>query len=131
MTFSTFTRVNVERFISQEYINLSAVDVNRNTSRSGAVGNKRRQYRTFKFCSRKIFIFDRSHLGTLAKFRSGTAPIALETGRFSGLEVSERKCFSCRNAVEGESHVLLHCPLYTELHNEHILRGPCKMVFRV
>ena len=51
-------------------------------------------------------------------FRSGTALIALETDRYNGLEVSERKCFNCRNVVEDEIHVLLHCPLYTELRNE-------------
>lgn len=109
-------------YISQEYINRWAVEVNRNSSRSGTGGNKLRLYRTFKqdfvvekYCTS---IFNRSHRGALAKFRSGTAPIALETGRYNGLEVSERKCFNCRNVVEDETHVLLHCPLYTELRNE-------------
>ena len=33
-------------------------------------------------------------------------------------EVSERRCFNCRNVVEDEINVLLHCLPYTELRIE-------------
>ena len=50
----------------------------------------------------------------MAKFRSGTAPIRLETGRYEGLSIKERLCQVCdMHVVEDEKHVLLECPLYT------------------
>ena len=61
-------------------------------------------------------------MGALFKFRSGTAPIAIETGRYSGVNIDERKCFSCKDIVEDETHVLLHCPQYTSLRNELFTR---------
>ena len=63
-------------------------------------------------------MFNRSHRGAFAKFKSGTAPIAIETGRYKGLNVMERKCFNCQESVADEVHVLLHCPQYTSLRNE-------------
>ena len=63
-------------------------------------------------------MFNRSHRGAFAKFRSGTAPIAIETERYKRLNVMERKCFNCQESVEDEVHVLLHCPQYTSLRNE-------------
>ncbi len=97
-------------------------DVNRDGSRTGNGGNKLRLYQTFKqsfgtesYCKD---VFNRSHRGALAKFRSGTAPIALETGRYSGIPVNERHCFNCHGAVENEIHVLLHCQLYNTLRAE-------------
>ena len=56
--------------------------------------------------------------GALAKFRSGTAPIAIETGRYNGVNINDRKCFACRDVVEDETHVLLHCPEYNTLRDE-------------
>ena len=35
-------------------------------------------------------ILSRKHRGALAKFRSGTAPIKVETGRYKNLDLSER-----------------------------------------
>ena len=97
-------------------------DINRQNARTGNGGNKLRFYRTFKqvfnvesYCK---IIFNISHRGTLAKFRSGSAPIAIETGRYNGLNVNERKSFSCKDAVEDEIHVLLHCPGYRSLRDE-------------
>jgi hypothetical protein len=54
------------------------------------------------------------HRGSLAKFRTGTAPIRIETGRYESLPVSERTCFMCDH-VEDEKHVLIQCPLYEDL----------------
>ena len=53
-----------------------------------------------------------------AKFRSGIAPLRLETGRYENLAVNQRTCFNCRESVESEKHVLLHCPLYEDLQYE-------------
>ena len=113
---------NVLPFITQTYIDQWVVDVNRDSSRSGTGGNKLRLYKTFKqdfkvetYCTS---VFNRSHRGAFAKFRSGTAPTAIETGRYKGLNVMERKCFNCQESVEDEVHVLLHCPQYTSLRNK-------------
>ena len=61
-------------------------------------------------------VFNRSHRGALAKVRSGTAPIEIETR----LNINDRKCFSCRDVVEDEIHVLLHCPKYDSLRDEFL-----------
>ena len=50
----------------------------------------------------------------MAKLRSGTAPIRLETGRYEGLSIEERLCKVCDlHVLDNEKHVLLECPLYT------------------
>ena len=60
-------------------------------------------------------ILSRKHRGALAKFRSGTAPIKVETGWYQTLNLSERVCFHCAPCVEDEEHVLILCPLYEDL----------------
>ena len=49
------------------------------------------------------------------KFRTGVAPLRLETGRYENLAVNQRTCFNCKENVESEQHVLLKCPLYKDL----------------
>jgi hypothetical protein len=56
------------------------------------------------------------------KFRSGIAPLRIETGRYEasrygqhGLPVNERICLCCANGVEDEEHVLCACPAYTSV----------------
>jgi len=91
--------------------------INRVDSKRGNGGNKLRTYRTFKTTiapeNYVLHPLPRSHRSALAKFRCGVAPLKLETGRYANLPISERVCFNCINQVEDESHVLLHCPLYT------------------
>ncbi|XP_063415978.1 uncharacterized protein LOC134697626 [Mytilus trossulus] len=41
---------------------------------------------------------------SFAKFRSGVAPLKLETGRYEKKEVHERTCFNCSSIVEDEMH---------------------------
>ena len=60
----------------------------------------------------------RSHRSAYAKFRCGTAPIKLETGRYEGLAVEERICPVCHEGVEDERHVLLECPMYNDIRME-------------
>ena len=50
-----------------------------------------------------------------AIFRSGTAPTAIETGHYNGINLNDRKCFTCEDLIEDEMHVLLHCPMYDSL----------------
>ena len=60
-------------------------------------------------------ILSRKHRGSLAKFRSGTAPIKVETGRYQNLDLSERICCHCTSCIEDEEHVLMICPIYDDL----------------
>ena len=94
-------------------------DLNRTSSRRGTGGNKLRTYRQMKsdfhvesYC---LDILSRKHRGSLAKFRSGTAPIKVETGRYQNLDLSERVCFHCASCIEDEEHVLMVCPIYEDL----------------
>ena len=41
-----------------------------------------------------------SHRGALAKFSSDRIPIVIETGRYRGVCIDERKCFSCKDIVD-------------------------------
>ena len=60
-------------------------------------------------------IMTRSHRSALAKFRCGVAPICLETGRYEKLPVSERFCPFCLDCIEDECHVILECPVYSDM----------------
>jgi len=85
--------------------------------------NKLRTYCCFKtefkvehYCT---LIMPPSHRSALSKFRCGVAPIRLETGRFEKLPESERICPLCNSGeVESESHVLLKCPIYSDIRTE-------------
>ena len=54
----------------------------------------------------------RQQRSTMAKFRNGTFPINIETGRHKQQPLEERVCHHC-NILEDEMHYLLHCPLYS------------------
>ena len=54
----------------------------------------------------------------MSKFRCGVAPIRIETGRYERLSVDERICPLCRNGIEDEKHVLIHCPAYNCIRTE-------------
>ena len=51
----------------------------------------------------------------LAKIRSGTLCLGIETGRFRSIPVENRLCEICKTSVEDEKHFLCECPLYREL----------------
>ncbi len=55
---------------------------------------------------------NRKHHSALAKFRTGVAPIRLETGRYEDLEVDECICLICKNEIETEEHVITRNILY-------------------
>ena len=98
-------------------------DVNRINGRNGQGRNKLRLYRKFKqeFCTESYCykVINRNYRGALAKFRSGTAPIRIEIGRYINVPIENRICNYCEsigvNIVEDERHVLLECPLYNDL----------------
>ena len=85
-------------------------------------GNKLRTYCKFKQeFSTELYVeisIERKYRRALALFRSGCAPIRLETGRYEKLSVKERVCFVCENVVEDEKHVLTECPLYCDLRQD-------------
>ena len=56
-----------------------------------------------------------SYRSACDKFRCGVAPLRLETGRYEGLPVKDRKRPFCPVHVESEMHVLLKCEQYTYL----------------
>ncbi len=63
-----------------------------------------------KFCNSR-----RKH-SLLAPFRMGISLLAIETGRFKGINVCERYCKFCPNAkVEDELHMLCQCSLYCSI----------------
>ncbi len=84
--------------------------------------NKLRTYRLFKnsYGPEPYILMNLpiSHRSAFAKFRSGTAPIRLETGRYEHIPVNERSCFYCLQSnnvvVESEMHVITECPLYDD-----------------
>ena len=105
--------------IYDDYVQKWHSDLNRTSARRGSGGNKLRTYKQMKnefhvepYC---LEILSRKHRGALAKFRSGTAPIKVETGRYQNLDLSERVCFHCTSCIEDEEHVLMVCPVYDDL----------------
>jgi len=47
----------------------------------------------------------------------GVAPIRFETGRYENIKLEERCCFNCSNSINDETHVSLHCPVYSKFRN--------------
>ncbi len=80
---------------------------------------KLRTYVTFKenYCLEDYvkYCLSRKKRSLLAQLRIGILPIALETGRFKGIDVNMRYCKCCLdNVVENEIHLLCKCPLYAD-----------------
>ena len=65
-------------------------------------------------------IIPKHHRSALAKFRSGVAPLRIETGRYERnvVTANQRTCFNCHDNVEDEFHVVMHCPVYNDLRRE-------------
>ena len=73
----------------------------------------KRHVETEKYVTAKLSRYERS---LIAKFRSGTLQLAIETGRFRNIEINDRLCISCnQNQVEDEIHFLCFCPFYHDL----------------
>ena len=65
-------------------------------------------------------LLTRPQRSALAKFRMGTLPIAVETGRYIGKPEPERLCKSCNcNVIESQLHFLFECTHHNELRLYH------------
>ena len=54
----------------------------------------------------------------MARIRSGTNELRIETGRYDREREEERRCWFGCNAVEDEEHFLMDCVLYEDLRRE-------------
>ena len=95
-------------------------------------GNKLRIYRLFKESVKtELYIHNnipRSVRRTMTLFRSGTLPLAIETGRYSRPQIplNERLCKLCYNtAAENEIHFLMNCSLYSDIRFELFQSAKC------
>ena len=93
-------------------------------------GNKLRTYRLYKtHLTPEPYVklnMDRSHRRVLAKFRSGSLPLHIETGRYSKPKVplNERTCKFCsQNAIEDEIHFLMDCEFYSDIRRSLIVKA--------
>ena len=82
-------------------------------------GNKLRTYRLHKdristepYVTANISRYERS---ILAKIRSGTLPLEVETGRYRQVPLDERICKLCQASIENEIHFLVDCHFYDDL----------------
>ena len=68
------------------------------------------EFETASFLQKPVSFKARSNI---ARLRSGTFPITVETGRYRGIPLESRLCPVCKNGVETEEHFLTVCPAYT------------------
>ena len=64
---------------------------------------------------------------TIARMRAGVLPLAIETGRWRGQPVEQRRCPVCPGQiVEDEFHFLCECPCYDPLRRQYLtpITGP-------
>jgi hypothetical protein len=54
-------------------------------------------------------------MGAFSKFRYGVTPLKIETGRNEDSPVNERMSFNYGKNIEYELHVLVKCPLYSQI----------------
>ena len=94
-------------------------ELEREHAQRGSGRNKLRTYRQLKseYCEEKYvnIIMPKIQRSSYAKFRMGVAPLRLETGRYEHLTKNRRVCFNCPNEVESEEHVIMDCPVYSDL----------------
>ena len=103
-------------------------DLQRVNAVRGQGRNKLRTYRLFKndFATESYVQMNMSiaQRRAIAQFRTGVAPLALETGRYIGTPAEERYCFHCKEfgsqVVENEEHVILACPLYNSIRSKFL-----------
>ena len=98
-------------------------ELDRQTAKRGEGGNKLRTYALIKseicFEPYLVCVFDQRKRALLFKFRSGIAPLRIETGRYEyihkvRLRACERICLCCADGVEDELHFLSVCPTYSK-----------------
>ena len=106
-------------YLQGQFVNEWNRDIERISARRGNGRNKLRTYRMFKetYGTEKYvsIILPRNHRSSYARFRMGVAPLRIETDRYEQLEESKRVCYNCESEVETEEHVLMDCPVYSDL----------------
>ena len=80
---------------------------------------KLRSYNKFKTTSGPknyiLISISKSVRSLLVQLRCGVLPLAIETGRFTRKDISERKCIICNSgAIEDEQHFICNCTLYDD-----------------
>ena len=82
-------------------------------------GNKLRTFRLYKDrMATESYVtstISRGERSVLAKLRSGTLPLEIETGRFKKVPLSDRCCNLCKSGIEDEVHFLIDCDFYQDL----------------
>ena len=79
--------------------------------------SKLRTYKSYKFqYGKELYLtinLTRSQRSQLARLRSCTLPLKVETGRFTQIPYEQRLCTFCdQEAVEDEEHLVFACPFY-------------------
>ena len=85
--------------------------------------DKLRTYRTIKTklnSEEYLKIDDEEGRKQMARIRSGTNDLRIETGRHEGLDRDVRKCWFGCEEVEDEEHFLMKCKMYDDLRSESI-----------
>ena len=78
---------------------------------------------TFDLSPYLINLNNRKHRNSLAKLRLSSHQLFIETGRHTGVDRHNRKCFLCtKGDIEDEFHFVFICPLYQELRSQYISR---------
>ena len=88
------------------------------------VSSKGRNYRIFKndpSLENYLLKLPKSLYIKLAKFRTGNHRFPCETGRYHGIDYSERKCTLCdNNDIGDEMHYFLICPFFQQQRAEYL-----------
>jgi hypothetical protein len=101
-------------------------ELNNDVRRHENQRNKLRQYRLFK-TEYKTESYLKSYTNpkyrhAFAQFRTGVAPLNIETARYSTsgyVPVHDRLCILCdTNSIEDEEHVLCQCHAYDDIRND-------------
>ena len=132
----------VDRLIEEALIRTEKLlwerELSREVAKSGReedCGNKLRTYATFKsdICREQylLSVSDCRKRSLMFKFRSGVAPLRIETGRYEMVRkpdstkhgkmhrpVHERICLCCGTGVEDEYHFVCECPLYDDIRKQ-------------
>ena len=110
----------------EDFVSKWLHDIEREESHDGTSLNKLRTYKCFKRAwgiePYLLCVDSRDRRVLLSKFRIGTCPLRIETGRYEIMNGTKRVpalqrfCLCCNTQrVEDEFHFLIICPIYTEL----------------
>lgn len=94
-------------------------------------GNKLRRYRLFKqrACVEPYMLLNLHRLQrrSLAMLRIGVLPLHVETGRYYGTPLCDRKCTLCsHDCIENEIHFLIDCSLYSD-QRQALFKKACEL----